>query len=495
MADQNWFIAFNPAWSPQEDQIVFSIATGSSQEIAIMNPDGSGFRFLTNNGESNIQPAWQPIIMPEPTPPSVTIIETNNTTLVTESSATDTYTLALGTQPTADVMVNIAGDAQISVSPTALTFTPENWDVPQTVTVAAADDSVIEGAHTAVITHGVISADAGYDGLAVADVTVTITDNDEPPVTPTPIPTPGAGWIVFSSNRDGVGQRSLYAARPDDTSAVRLTSDAGVIDRWPAWSPDRTLIAFTRTSSAGNEDIYIKRVTDNSPPVALGSLVNGATSNERQPVWSPDGTKLAYVSDRDGDKEIYVVTIDPDFSTSNRIKLTTNSAEDTSPDWYGNYIAFTSDSDGNFELYTIPVTGGNSIKLTNTGSVNGNVVKHSSPKWSPDGKYLAYTTNWQDGGDLDIYAFPMGSNGDKSGNRIPITTARSENDEFVAWEPQHTTSYRFAFVTDSGLGENFNDVYLMTVSEQSSGTPLMTTVSPAPVGWNSATAGENTPDW
>jgi Tol biopolymer transport system component len=116
------------------------------------------------------------------------------------------------------------------------------------------------------------------------------------PTTPAPtaVPTPGAGWIVFSSNRDGVGQRSLYAARPDDTSAVRLTFDAGVIDRWPAWNPDRTLIAFTRTNSAGNEDIYIKRVMDNSAPVALGSLVNGATSNERQPVWPPAAQNIGF---------------------------------------------------------------------------------------------------------------------------------------------------------------------------------------------------------
>jgi hypothetical protein len=72
------------------------------------------------------------------------------------------------------VVVNITGDAQILVSPASLTFTPENWDVPQTVTVSALDDSVIEGAHTAVITHSAVSTDAGYNGLAVADVTVTV---------------------------------------------------------------------------------------------------------------------------------------------------------------------------------------------------------------------------------------------------------------------------------------------------------------------------------
>jgi len=106
------------------------------------------------------------------------LTESDSATTVTESGATDTYTLALGTQPTADVVVSVTGNAQISVSPVTLTFTAENWDVSQTVTVSAVDDSVVEGDHTAVITHSAVSADAGYNGISVADVTVTITDND-----------------------------------------------------------------------------------------------------------------------------------------------------------------------------------------------------------------------------------------------------------------------------------------------------------------------------
>jgi len=108
----------------------------------------------------------------------VTIVESDGVTAIIEGGATDTYTLALGTQPTADVTVNITGDAQVSVSPAALTFTPQNWDVPQTVTVSAVDDSVDESDHTAVIMHSAVSSDAGYNGISVADVTVSIGDDD-----------------------------------------------------------------------------------------------------------------------------------------------------------------------------------------------------------------------------------------------------------------------------------------------------------------------------
>ena len=64
------------------------------------------------------------------------------------------------------------------VSPSTLTFTPQNWDVPQTVMVSAVNDSVVEGMDTAVITHSAVSADAGYNGISVADVTVSIGDDD-----------------------------------------------------------------------------------------------------------------------------------------------------------------------------------------------------------------------------------------------------------------------------------------------------------------------------
>lgn len=111
--------------------------------------------------------------------PTVIIFPSNLHTTVAESGETNTYTLALGTQPTADVVVSVASDvAQLTVSPSTLTFTPENWDTPQTVTVAAVHDARVEGEHISVITHSAASADPAYNGIAVASVTVTFADDD-----------------------------------------------------------------------------------------------------------------------------------------------------------------------------------------------------------------------------------------------------------------------------------------------------------------------------
>ncbi|MBI1926944.1 T9SS type A sorting domain-containing protein [Candidatus Poribacteria bacterium] len=108
----------------------------------------------------------------------VTISETGNSTDVTEDGATDTYTVVLQSQPASDVTITVTPDAQVSVSPNTLTFTPANWNVAQMVTVTAVDDAIAEGAHTGTITHSATSADATYNGIAIVSVTANIQDND-----------------------------------------------------------------------------------------------------------------------------------------------------------------------------------------------------------------------------------------------------------------------------------------------------------------------------
>ena len=105
----------------------------------------------------------------------VTITPTSMTVLESRSNS---YTVTLNTQPSADVTVAISGHSgtALTLSGTtlvngSLTFTPENWSTPQTVTVnagaVAADTDVT-------LVHGV--SGGGYDSVTAADVVVTIVD-------------------------------------------------------------------------------------------------------------------------------------------------------------------------------------------------------------------------------------------------------------------------------------------------------------------------------
>ncbi len=111
----------------------------------------------------------------------VNFTESTGSTQVTEGGATDSYTLALASQPTGDTVITLNFGGQISVNPTSFTFTPANWNSEQTVTVTAVDDSAIEGAHSAAISHAVSSADPKYNGLTARNVTADIIDDDTIP--------------------------------------------------------------------------------------------------------------------------------------------------------------------------------------------------------------------------------------------------------------------------------------------------------------------------
>ncbi len=108
----------------------------------------------------------------------VRVSESGGATSVTEGGATDTYTVTLTRAPSADVIINITTDSQVSVSPTSLTFTTGNWSTPQTVTVTAVDDIVDEADHSGSISHSLSSSDLSYDGLSIHGVTAGIIDND-----------------------------------------------------------------------------------------------------------------------------------------------------------------------------------------------------------------------------------------------------------------------------------------------------------------------------
>ena len=77
--------------------------------------------------------------------------------------------MVLTSAPTADVTITLNDtNGQVSTNVASLTFTSANWNVAQTVTVNAVNDTVGEGAHTGVIQHLVTSADAGYNNFVVA---------------------------------------------------------------------------------------------------------------------------------------------------------------------------------------------------------------------------------------------------------------------------------------------------------------------------------------
>jgi Tol biopolymer transport system component len=111
----------------------------------------------------------------------------------------------------------------------------------------------------------------------------------------------------------------------------------------------------------------------------VASLVQDP-AEDADPAWSPDGSMLAFSSDRDGDREIYVLEV----KTGTVRQLTRNRGiADWSPTWAptGASIAFVRTWKG--RLFVMRADGSRQKPLTAAHR------RYQDPAWSPDGKRIA----------------------------------------------------------------------------------------------------------
>ena len=97
-------------------------------------------------------------------------------TLAVTEGGSNSYTVALATQPSGDVTVTIGGTSgtDLAVDKSSLTFTTSGWSTAQTVTVSAGQDADAVG-DSATLTH--VAAGGDY-GSVSKDLAVTVTDDD-----------------------------------------------------------------------------------------------------------------------------------------------------------------------------------------------------------------------------------------------------------------------------------------------------------------------------
>lgn len=148
------------------------------------------------------------------------IVQSGGTTAVAEGGVTDSYTVVLSAQPTANVTITIGSSSQVTTSTNSLTFTPANWNVAQTVTVTAMNDTLSEGTHTATLSHTSTSTDTLFNGLTISSVNVTITDNDAATLSVTISPV-----SIFENGGTAVGQVTRNTADNSQPLTVTLRSN------------------------------------------------------------------------------------------------------------------------------------------------------------------------------------------------------------------------------------------------------------------------------
>ncbi|MFQ5675332.1 MAG: hypothetical protein ACE5G1_05495 [bacterium] len=169
-------------------------------------------------------------------------------------------------------------------------------------------------------------------------------------------------------------QSSITKAQPSFSPAELITR---ITNAYPAFSPDGKKFAYM-SNADGDFDIYVRFLHERV-------IIKATDAPERDgtPVWSPDGSHIAFQSFRDGHSQVYIM----DADGSKQRNISNSDSHDEHPFWSadGERILFCSTrsrvngkEDENIDIYEMRKDGSNVHRITHTPEVE------TYASWSPD---------------------------------------------------------------------------------------------------------------
>ena len=308
-----------------------------------------------------------PVVVLTATEREADLILTPATVSVPEGGSA-TYTVALNNIPTnthVDVSLSVAGDSDITISPSSLRFYQSSWKGAKTVTVRAAQDN--DGIHgTATVTH--IATLAGYTGttktlsveeadddagITLTPAALTVTENGSATYTvrlgkaPTDdvdvaLTASGDSDITFAPASLTFTTGNYSTAQTITVSAVldADTTDGSKTITHTADSTDTSYDNLTATLTATEDDITgTINISPLSPTVTEGSTTTYTVSLSKQPTADVTVTIAENTTAPNNDSDITVTTpsnktlifTSGNYSTAQTVTVSAGEDADTLP--------------------------------------------------------------------------------------------------------------------------------------------------------------------
>jgi len=280
-------------------------------------------------------------------------------------------------------------------------------------------------------------------------------------------------WVYFStSSRETSGMQDVYRVRVDGGTPMPVSQNRYLSEFFPMPSPDGKTLAITAKGVASGQwwrkghshldesEIWLMHEGKNN---TYEKITEGG-AKELWPMWSNDGKSLYYISDRNGNQNLYVRPL------TGTAKMLTQFGKGMvlfpTMSYNGQSIVFEKD----FKVWKYDIVSGKAapVSITRRGAPAGPGVEHvrltsqfRELSLSPDGKKIAFAAH----GDVFVTSA-------KDGEDAMRVTATGASEAQIAWAPNsnsivyasdrdgatHLFQYNFVTSTETRLtNDNLDD--------------------------------------